>query len=663
MNDTLFAQHPRLIVSAVLVAALAACAPLPFSLNAEAPAVPAGDVRISRVLIDEGMKRLREGRHEDASKIFNAGLKFVPDNAQLHFLNALTYHLQYLRGHEPSRELAATGYDTALSLDPAHYHAALQLGRLEYEARRYDTAIGAFQRAADIEPRSGEAHLGLAMAAYYASDLARARAAVVQSGLLLKESAAGAQAEAMVYAAVGEEAAARQAVARFDRIEPDPALRSRLTQRVDQWRAWHVVLAKTADAGTPPPTLLAQAGPIPYPTGSYPPGYAAPGNTAAAKEPALPRWTECDTPAGGTSYSPSAAGGGYSAPSSADETTALPALPVPCRGAGHPRMAILDVTIIRTEDSASSSYGVNLLNGLTYVFNRARTTVDTITTAGGRETRNIVFTRSRGDSLTNPSSAAGISYSLNIANAADARSEVLAQPSLVALDRQSSTFFSGRNITLGIAGQAGGASTFSDRPVGVSLSVTPTFIDDDTLLVSARAARSFVEQVDTNVSFGQTMQTSRNAVTANVVLRFGQTLILSGLAEQEVQRTSDGVPVLQDIPVLQYLFRNKTTQNFTRSVLVLITPRKPETERDELARQIKDRVPSGDAGREAMVNRIGERMRQGRDLVPNMSAAYAHALDNKLFLQFRSGDMRPDDWATRSRLDTFFKQLANTLYF
>ena len=97
--------------------------------------------------------------------------------------------------------------------------------------------------------------------------------------------------------------------------------------------------------------------------------------------------------------------------------------------------------------------------------------------------------------------------------------------------------------------------------------------------ISARAARSFVEQVDENVAFGQTMQTSRNAVTANVVLKFGQTLILSGLAEQEVQRASDGVPVLQDIPVLQYLFRARTTDTFRRSVVVLITPRKPQVER------------------------------------------------------------------------------------
>ena len=633
--------------------------------------VPAADLRIPRVLIDEGLRKLREKRYEDASRIFNAGLKFAPDNVHLHFLNALAYHLLYLRGQEAARELAATGYETALNFDPAHYQAAMQLGRLEYEAKRYGAAVAAFQRAADIEPESGEAHLGVAMAAYYAHDLERARAAIAKSSPLLKANAAAAQTEAMVYAGLGDEAAARNAVTRFDALERDGGARSRLLQRVNQWRAWHVSLPASRGGVEPvsdaEPILMAQApGLPPYPPAAIPPASAAraPG-APASKEPAMPRWMDCDsTAASAPSYAGSTMNGGYGTATTADETAPLPALPVPCKGAGNPRMAVLDVTIIRTEDTASSSHGVNLLNGLTYVFSRTRQVTDILTRPStGPESRTITITRQRSDSLSNPNSAAGIAYSLNIANATDSRSEVLAQPSLLALDRQSSTFFSGRNITLGIAGQAGGASTFTDRPVGVSLSVTPTFVGDETMLVSARAARSFVEQVDENVAFGQTMQTSRNSVSANVALKFGQTLILSGLAEQAVQRATDGVPVLQDIPVLQYLFRTKTAQTFRRSVLVLITPRKPHVEQDELAGQLSGRTPSSDPDREALLRKLDDRVRDPKGLTPSLALAYRHALQSKLFLQFRAGDMRAEDWSGASRLDTLLEHIGTTLYF
>lgn len=656
----------RRYIAAALAAgvALSGCGPLPVLRSAPAADTTLADARIPRVLVAEGMKKLRAKQYDDASRIFNAGLKFAPDDARLHFLNAVTYHLMYLRGDEAARQLAATGYDTTLAIEPAHYLAALQLGRLEYDAKRYATAVGAFQRAADIDPESGEAHLGLAMAAYYAQDLERARAAVAKAAPLLRTSAAAAQAEAMVYAGTGEEARARTAVARFDALEADGGARARLRQRVNQWRTWHASLA-TLPAGEAPrpeerPIVVAQAsGP------AIPPGMLASSGGSASKEPAMARWTDCDSAqaSAATSYGSTSSSGAYGTPT-ADETAPLPALPVPCKGAGNPRMVVLDVAIIRTEDTASTSYGVNMLSGLTYIFSRARQTVDTITRpSNGPETRTITITRTRSDSLANPNTAAGIAYSLNIANATDSRSEVLAQPSLLALDRQSSTFFSGRNITLGIVGQAGGASTFTDRPVGVSLSVTPTFVDAETMLVSARAARSFVEQVDENVIFGQTMQTSRNSVTANVVLKFSETLVLSGLAEQEVQRASDGVPVLQDIPVLQYLFRNRASQTFRRSVLVLITPRKPQVEQDELARQLSSHSPAHDGDRAALLRKLEDQSREGKGTTSAITRAYRHALQSKLFLQFRSGDMQADDWSTASRLDKFFDQLGGALYF
>ncbi|HEY4646572.1 MAG TPA: hypothetical protein VIH25_09870, partial [Steroidobacteraceae bacterium] len=87
-----------------------------------------------------------------------------------------------------------------------------------------------------------------------------------------------------------------------------------------------------------------------------------------------------------------------------------------------------------------------------------------------------------------------------------------------------SAFFSGRNVTMGIAGTGGSASTITDKPVGISLSVTPTFIDSETMLLAVKAQRSFIEAVDASITFTSAIQASRNAVSANVLLKMGQTL-------------------------------------------------------------------------------------------------------------------------------------------
>ncbi len=653
-----------LLVSA---AALAGCAALSGGGRGAAADVPQRDLRVARVLAEEGVKKLGQGKYEEASRVFNAGLKFEPENAQLHFFNALAYHLLYLRGDDAMKDLASTGYGLALAADPAHYYAALQLGRLEYRARRYDKAIESFRHAAEIEPERGEAYLGLAAAAYYAHDLKTARDAAETAVRLSPDSAEAMRAAAMVYAALGEAAKAREASARYALLERGGNDSAQLERRLNQWRAWHAALpSSSGDTPPAPPQAIAQAAPPPAAAGTAP--SSAPG--PARREPAMPRWFECDAQAvaaaaaaaaaaTSSSDSSSDSSGTASSTYTGDETSPLPALPVPCKGAGNPHMAILDVAIIRTEDNTTTSYGINLLSGLTYVLNNAFQVTDIVASAAGAApTRTVTITRQRSQGLP----LGGITYSLNIANSTDSRSEVLARPSIVAMDRKPSTFFSGRNVTLGIAGQAGGASTLADRPVGVSLSVTPTFVDDETLLVSVRAARSFLEQVDFNVSFGQSMQTSRNSVTANVALKFGQTLILSGLSEREVERSSSGVPVLQDIPLLQYLFRNKTSQNFTRSVLVLITPRKPLPDRAEMVRAIEERE-AGRGGRYALLNKIEEHLKHTQSATPNLDTVYSHQLDNSLYLQFRSGDVNAEDWIRLPRLEQFFHDIAGLAYF
>ena len=614
---------------------------------------------VAGVLLREGLQKLKDDRYDEASRLFNAGLKFSPDNANLHFLNGLTYHLQYLRGDDAKKDFALTGYEMALEYDPAHYFAALQLGRLEFEARRYAKAVEAFRRAVDIEPGNGDAHHGLAVAAYYARDLQSARTAADRAAALLPSSAEATRAAAMVHAALDDPVKAAEAALRHAALEPNPVARTRLENRIEQWRHWHAGMRADGQGAVFSGALLAQisppadrndAAPAPIPFGV---------SDDAAGTPVRP-WFDCGDGAALQQQSNSSYNS-YNSNAGGDETQALPSLPAPCRGGGAPRMVVLDIAFIRSETNASDSHGINLLDGLTYVFNRSRKIEDETTRLTGTpEERRVTITRTRTHGLP----MQGIAYSLNIANSTDSRAEVLANPSLVALDRMPSTFFSGSNVTIGIMGQAGGTSSITDRPVGVSLSVTPTFVDSDTVLLAVKAARSFVEPVNMAVAFGHTLQTSRNSVSANVVLKMGQTLILSGLSEQEVQRVMDGVPVLRDVPGLQYLFSTKMVQNFTRSVMVLITPRMPAYDGDLLARNM-GHIDTLSGGKKSAYRSLIEKTSKATpgSAPTNLDGTYRHVLGNKLYLQFRSGDLAIQHWSEPPRLEDFFRSLLEVLYF
>lgn len=658
--------------------ALSGCTNLTFLREDAVRTISNQEDRIERILIDEGIKKLQQGKYNEASIIFNTGLKFENSNASLHFLNALSYHLQYLKGNAAAQDLAVTGYELALDSDPAHHLSALQLGRLQFDAKRFDAAAAAFKRAINIDPSNGNAFLGLAASKYYSHDLMDAAIYADKANFYLPDSAEAARFVAIIQAAIGNESDARREFSRFSTLETDARQRARVGNRIEQWRDWHT--ASNARAGNapqvPPGSMMAQANPgqteqilssnnLPEKqdlSSPFSPGEQRQGKSTAPSG----AWFDCEQNATSEQIgSPMSASNGEG--SSDNAIQAMPRLPTPCPGFESPRMVLLDVTFIRTDETGSSSQGFNLLQNLSYVFNVTRSLDDVLTkNIDIPDTRQITITRRRSGQFNTGTggNSSGIVYSLNIANSTGNRAEVLAQPSLVALDRMPSTFFSGRNVSLGIVGQSGETSSVTDRPIGIGISVTPTFIDSESILLAIRAHRSFIEAVDVNIAFGQSLQTSRNSVSANVLLKMDQTLILSGLSEREVQRSSDGVPVLKDIPGIQYLFNNTTKLNYTSSVLILVTPRQPPVDAHLMNQAISSMGTLTDPKKQRLKAGIEEYIRQNTTSTPsNIKGTYAHASDNNLFLQFRTGDLTIQEWSTPTRLNSLVQDIKQLLHY
>ena len=214
-----------------------------------------------------------------------------------------------------------------------------------------------------------------------------------------------------------------------------------------------------------------------------------------------------------------------------DENANATTLPAPCIGE-KPPSAMIEVTMIRTEESVQKSYGVNLLDGLNLGRSLTQAADGTITKTSqlyntlGADLNNTVV----GGAATAISTGM-LSYSLNIANSLYQKNEVIARPTLAAVDRLPSVFFSGGNLSIKVSGTAGGVSTIIDKSIGVVLSVTPTFLDDDYVLLNIRASRSFIENNPDTANIA--LHLTRNSVNASAIVKFGQTFILNGLVERE----------------------------------------------------------------------------------------------------------------------------------
>jgi len=630
-------------LGAVLIAcALTGCSMLPAksARNWNEPNV-SDEVALSRSqsLLRTGADYLQSGELDKAQKVFNSGLKFDLKSAPLHFFNALTYQLKYEKGDADSYALAEVGYRTAINLDPTLDIAHLQLGRLYMGAKNYGAAKKSFATAVDAKPKAPqEALYALAQASLLSGDSDTSVWAAAQLDSLHWPDARLYRIKAFHAALAQQPKVAAEMLAEYAALESNKQESRYVGNRVDQLLAMKTSYSKSKSNDV---ILLAYASPEPAKGDSK--DAADDKKADAAPSDQRKNWFRCDSRPGpilekdAVSINPALA-----LPASEENFTA-PTLPAPCDGETPP-VAMIEVTMIRTEETVQKSYGINLLDGLSMA-KTLSSAADGTVTQGPTNIFNMA------DGLGN----GFLTYSLNIANSLYTKNEVIARPTLAAIDRLPSVFFSGATYSIKIAGA--NSATLVDKAVGIALAVTPTFLPDDQVMLSIRASRSFLEDSpNPDVSLTQT----RNAVNGTALVKYGQTFILNGLVEREKDLVSSGVPILEDIPVLQYFFKKSVNLDYNRQILTLVTVRRL-VDSDESVAMAKNK--SGLVSAHKLSSQVQEFM----DLQNNVPALDEVITglhnDNSLYTKLRQRDLIQDSYGSKNLLKKIIFDLMDMSYF
>jgi len=372
------------------------------------------------------------------------------------------------------------------------------------------------------------------------------------------------------------------------------------------------------------------------------------------------KWFDCDVKPG----LGKAPGGSYGVPvggTSGDQTLYLEPLPSPCDNKNPPKMAMIDAVLIRTLDAQSTSNGVNLLNGLQIFAGAQRTTV-----TGSAPVNASVIGAGLASSATLNGVSGLISYSMNIANSVSSTAQVVARPTLTAIDRVPSTFYSGQVQTIGLNGGGVSGAQVSNIPTGTSLSITPTFIDNETMMLAVKVSRSFVSNAAPIGGFTAGISTQNHSVTANVRIKYGETLVLDGLTDREYDKSQNGVPILQDIPVIQYLFSNLTKSSLSENVIVLVTPRRVVSSEADMERvQAEMLRANGKVNlKELGVYQEIKTYEKLQSLSSNTDVAIkALDQDSGFYRDLKNHMLLSNDWVAESGFKRFLNSVANTLYF
>ncbi|MEH2197899.1 AMIN domain-containing protein [Nostoc sp.] len=132
------------------------------------------------------------------------------------------------------------------------------------------------------------------------------------------------------------------------------------------------------------------------------------------------------------------------------------------------------------------------------------------------------------------------------------------------------------NITLQTTDTSGGSRTertIEKQKVGLTLNVKIDRIDDNGFVSLSVAPTVSAPTASQDTGNGQIILVSERSLTSGLIrLRDGQTLILSGIIQDQDRTSISKIPILGDLPLIGALFRKTNRSNQRNEVVVLLTP-------------------------------------------------------------------------------------------
>ena len=187
----------------------------------------------------------------------------------------------------------------------------------------------------------------------------------------------------------------------------------------------------------------------------------------------------------------------------------------------------------------------------------------------------------------------------------DQFSKVIQRPTLAAINNQEATIFLGEEIhyaeTKAVATQSGGTSfeiseaQKSPVKVGFQLLIIPNIIPDSEKIILTVIPQNETLSGDVSTAGGKIKGFERfqiaglgvngstltidlprirsATVVTRMLLESGQTTVIGGLVQDDVGKTVTKIPLLGDIPILGYLFKQESTTEVKDHLFIFITPR------------------------------------------------------------------------------------------
>jgi len=183
--------------------------------------------------------------------------------------------------------------------------------------------------------------------------------------------------------------------------------------------------------------------------------------------------------------------------------------------------------------------------------------------------------------LSEPVTIAGVTVSniSAIVNAVKTDNDfrILSTPQILTTDNEEARITVGENRpyqTRSTTDVSGGTfESFEYRDVGKILKITPHVTEGRLVRMTISLEVTAIDQQATATTSSTLPVTLKRTVDTTVIVKDSQTVVIGGLIDDSTRKNESKVPVLGDVPILGWLFKNQRYESERTNLYVFLTPR------------------------------------------------------------------------------------------
>ncbi len=147
--------------------------------------------------------------------------------------------------------------------------------------------------------------------------------------------------------------------------------------------------------------------------------------------------------------------------------------------------------------------------------------------------------------------------------------KVLSSPKIVTRDTVTATIQQGTKIVLPSGTDSNGNKTFELVDASLKLEVTPQITPNNKVIMKVKISDDFPDYANAR---GENVPINTKSAETTMMVASGDTVVIGGIYKENKGVNETGQPWLKDIPIIGWLFKNKTWNDEKRELLIFLTP-------------------------------------------------------------------------------------------